>query len=203
VSNMQELNLLCILAPLFLVKGEYNLSKPVKFNDYEICGDVTKLFLTKKDGNALETLISTSELSRLLQNGRRWNAGISGSGYCYASGYVHKTDGKLNPITLHRFITNAIKGLVVDHINRNTLDNRNENLRVVKQRENCQNKKIQSNNKTGVRGVIWRMDQRKYIARVKIFGKYTHIGRFDNLKDAEDAVKKARSEMMPFSEEAM
>lgn len=40
---------------------------------------------------------------------------------------------------MHRVITNAPKGMVVDHINRVRNDNRKENLRVVSQKENMQN----------------------------------------------------------------
>jgi len=51
--------------------------------------------------------------------------------------------GRREPrISMHRFIMKPKKGMVVDHINRNPLDNRRENLRVVTE-------KVNANNRTG------------------------------------------------------
>ena len=41
---------------------------------------------------------------------------------------------------MHRLIMNNPIGLVVDHINNQTLDNRRENLRIVSQSENMANR---------------------------------------------------------------
>lgn len=56
-------------------------------------------------------------------------------------GYIaHKDSGK--PIqTLHRLIMGNPKGVVIDHINHNTRDNRKSNLRVCSQAENMRNLK--------------------------------------------------------------
>lgn len=58
--------------------------------------------------------------------------------YPYAVRKV-RSAGRKVALALHREITGCPAGLVVDHINGDTLDNRRSNLRVVTKRENCLN----------------------------------------------------------------
>ena len=79
----------------------------------------------------------------------------------YVANFKSYRDGKLKrtkKILLHRFILGLDKDnkSVVDHIDRNPLNNRKNNLRICTQVENQQNRiRVQSNNTSGYRGVSW------------------------------------------------
>lgn len=109
--------------------------------------------------------------------------------WCYDGRYVRSQH-----FFLHRFIMCPSDDLVVDHINHNPLDNRKCNLRICTQQENSFNKKKMSNNTSGVIGVLWRKDINKWIAQIRINGKYIYLGCFDTLEQAIEVRKKAEIE---------
>jgi hypothetical protein len=81
-------------------------------------------------------------------------------GFHFSGGYptmVLKTDDK--SISLSRYIMHAVKGELVDHKNRNPLDNRRCNLRIVNARHNVLNRKVKNN--TGLIGVSACLDSGK------------------------------------------
>ena len=56
-------------------------------------------------------------------------------------------------IMIHKFIMNAPKGMCVDHINHDGLDNRRENLRICTYSQNSQNKRLRVDSRSGYKGV--------------------------------------------------
>lgn len=72
-----------------------------------------------------------------------WNISVTGYPTCSGLG------------TLHEYLFgHAPYGLEWDHINRNKLDNRKENLKLVTHAENCQNSSLRKDNTTGYRGTV-------------------------------------------------
>tara|TARA_R110002110_G_scaffold393541_1_gene607347 strand:- start:32 stop:664 length:633 start_codon:yes stop_codon:yes gene_type:complete len=63
--------------------------------------------------------------------------------------------------SIHRLVTNAPKGMDVDHINGNGLDNRKENLRLCTRSQNAMNKKLRRDSSSGFKGVHYDPIQRK------------------------------------------
>jgi hypothetical protein len=82
----------------------------------------------------------------------------------------------------------------VDHINRNTGDNRWCNLREVNTSENQCNSKMRINNPTGVKGVTITSDGLRYHAQIKLHGKVTQQS-FKSLEEASNWISEKRIEL--------
>ena len=83
----------------------------------------------------------------------------------------------------------------IDHINGNRSDNRIENLRAATNAENVCNSKLRKDNSSGIKGVSWRPQSRKWSGKVAHKNKQYHVGYFDNIQDCENAVKKMRDSL--------
>lgn len=92
-------------------------------------------------------------------------------------------------IKIHRLIMDAPEGMVVDHINGNTYDNRKCNLRICTQAENTRNKKPAKNGTSKYLGVS--KAGKKWRAIISINGKNKHLGCFKYEEDAAEAYNNA------------
>lgn len=104
-----------------------------------------------------------------------------------------KPDGLRIRVFLHHAVIGyPLNGLVVDHKNGNSLDNRRENLRIVTQRENTQNQKCHRNGQKSSRfiGVYWDKSRSKWNSMIRINGKRKCLGRFDDEINAANAYQK-------------
>lgn len=90
-------------------------------------------------------------------------------------------------IYMHRQIVIPRKGLVVDHINGDGLDNRRSNLRAISHKENIRAMRWNRRNKSGYMGVSWHKAAKKWEACVTRNCKKVYLGVFANKKDAATA----------------
>ncbi len=147
------------------------------------------------------TELQVSDCDHLFLSGFNW--GILGKGYyrCTNRGTWngHQTHGKL----MHWFIAQRMglkipKGFQVDHIDHNPLNNRRSNLRVVSLVAQAQNHGIRKDNKSGYFGVYLDKPSGKWKTGIRANGKRTHLGLFDDPKEASEvyqAAKKIRDDI--------
>ena len=67
-------------------------------------------------------------------------------------------------------------GFTVDHINKDRLDNRLENLRLATRSQQNQNKGLQKNNTSGFKGVSWSKQTNKYRAQIMVNKQSISLG---------------------------
>lgn len=97
---------------------------------------------------------------------------------------------KGNPSLMHHYIMGKIKGLEIDHINGNGLDNQKKNLRHCTHAENSRNSRSYTGNSC-YKGVSWKVRSETWIAQIKVNGKLIHLGTFSDEKKAALSYDKA------------
>ena len=85
------------------------------------------------------------------------------------------------------YMTGEWPGFVVDHKDRNRANNSFGNLRPATWIENCRNKSLRSDNKTGITGVSFDSARGGWAARIRVGEKYLSLGRHVEKQDAIDA----------------
>ncbi len=135
-----------------------------------------------------EALVDDIDYEYLMQ--WKWCVTKQGKHFYAVSGYSAGGTRKI----MHRMIASRIgfpSNSMVDHINRNGLDNQHENLRPSTKVENGRNRGPIKNSKSGFKGVSWRVDRNRWRANIRINGKQTHLGYFTDKIEAAKAYNEA------------
>ena len=111
-------------------------------------------------------------------------------------GCKHKTTGYLvivirrKQYRAHRlawlYMTGEQPPEYIDHIDRDPINNRWENLRACSAAENTQNQGVLSRNTSGYKGVYWESKLQKWAARIMANGKRRYLGSCDDKHDAAE-----------------
>lgn len=142
------------------------------------------------------------ELPRsLFDSDGRWRSTMTQFGGKRA-GYVNKhigcvyvnCFGKMRKA--HRIIWEMLHGpipdgMLIDHINMNSADNRAENMRLATKSQNAMNKRKSSSNKSGLKGVCRDGSDRYWVAQIGVDNKSVHLGYFKTKGLAAVAYAKA------------
>lgn len=143
----------------------------VKENKFQIEGDITKIFF--ENGNI--GVIDTEDLDKVKKH--YWS-------YDKIKRYISSYTAKNK--FLHSYIMNSKN---VDHINRNPLDNRKQNLRLVTHQQNCWNRGVRKdkNKKIKIIGVYQKGNS--FVAELRKTNKdKTKIRKMKSFKNINDAI---------------
>ncbi len=114
--------------------------------------------------------------------------------YLWISEFKWRIDGGYattghNAIRMHRILLRAHKGVLVDHVDRNPLNNQKINLRVASALQNAQNRSPRKCRISKYKGI--HKVNGKWRVRIQVNGERIHIGYYDNDLDAARAYDKA------------
>ena len=144
-------------------------------NDYIIDGDIAYIILrNKKQEETGRAIIDIEDLDLVIKY--KWVLGTWG----YAETKTKNKCTLMQRLILNEFSTDKIP----DHDNRNKLDNRKSNLRIVDKSFNAVNADIRTTNTSGVTGVSWNKNANSWRAYISYQGKRIELGHRKNFKEA-------------------
>lgn len=151
--------------------------------------------------SGLATQVNDDDYEEL--NKMKWHL-IRGIRTNYAYTVIKNSDGKYKSFLLHRIILNTPKGMEVDHIDHNGLNNQRNNIRNATRSQNKMNVVAQSN--TGYLGIYILKGKtyknKKYkdniVAKIMVNRKSIYLGTFIDIGSAilarDEAAKKYHGE---------
>jgi hypothetical protein len=128
-----------------------------------------RLWKNKDELSDKYALVDDEDYEKIVEAKDKW--GRPKKWYCHNNGGA-RTDYAMSGNrrdSIHRLVMGDPRGMCVDHINGDTLDNRKENLRVCTRSQNSQNKRTNSHSKSGYKGV----HEKNYPRRKKYVSKKT------------------------------
>ena len=106
--------------------------------------------------------------------------------------YAARRDGT-KVLLMHRAIMNPPEGMVIDHINNNSLNNRRHNLRICTQKQNARSARPSRRASSRFKGVYFHKKTGKWVATIGHNGQTIHLGSFaTEIQAAKAYDRKAR-----------
>ena len=124
---------------------------------------------------SIETHIDVEDEPKVLTFLDQWSLSTAG--------YVHRWNGATTTFLHHTIFGQPPEGFEVDHKNRNPLDNRKDNLRLITHRQNIANRKDRSRFGTNIN----QNRSGSYKVEIKRNGVLKYIGSYKELRAAQAA----------------
>lgn len=109
--------------------------------------------------------------------------------------YIRLAKGKNRQELLHRIIMKEkghnIENYLIDHKDRNGLNNLYSNLRLVNKSQSAMNKSVYRNNRSGYKGVSYRVRSNMWEANINYNKQSIYLGAFKKIEDAARAYNRA------------
>ena len=126
----------------------------------------------------------------------QWTTKKDGKNFYIIRYYKDKHNGKNRMMRMHHEIIKPGEGMVIDHINKNGIDNRRENLRQATYAQNiCNRNKISTPTTSRHKGVYFDRTAKKFRAQICINRRKKHLGYFLNETEAAKAYDKAAKKL--------
>lgn len=165
--------------------------RPTLISDVRIEGDIAVIDIyknRKKVGVAI-----TDKKFFTLVIGKHWRLSTRGYVVC----------GRNSSLKMHYLIYGPKVLPEIDHKNRNKLDNRVCNLREATRQQNVWNGTMRKDNKSGIPGVRWHKQFKKWHSYIRVNRKRISLGCYNSLFEAvcsrKSAEKKYFKEFAPIS----
>lgn len=139
-----------------------------------------KNYISIKLNEEMETLVSYDTWRKMKLDRFTWKP-MPSKRYAYTS--------LGGTVLLHRMILSAQPGQQIDHINRDGLDNRDENLRFSTQSQNMCNRRKPHGK--GYKGVFWSKGAKKWHSMIMFQKTRYHLGYFAHSERAAEAYDRA------------
>jgi hypothetical protein len=155
---------------------------PYDPNEFVIDGETCIIRIFDRYGDIkAETIIDSEDYNKVKDY--KW----------HVSAGAIKTDIDRKKLNLSNLILGIINSrqIVIDHIDRNKLNNRKSNLRLATHRQNDCNKIVRKDSVSGYKGVQLHKQTGKWRARIKVDYKNIHLGLFEDILDAAKAYNEA------------
>ena len=138
--------------------------------------------ITNRKGETFQVLVSADKYEEVMRY--KWHiVKANKRGY-----YVARSVADEGHFYLHwQIMGKPSKNMCIDHRDGNGLNNTNENLRLCTKAQNCQNRGVQANNLSGLKGAHYSGTAGRWVASARVNGKIECFGTFNSPEEAHAA----------------